>query len=174
MSGDDPCPLGGFHQENYCFIMEKPPEKELFFRDGGVFYKVSNEKECHRLFRKDVKNQKLDVEYDDRTGGCRIVGNPEGLRIILSHEHRVFYPARGTIELDEPGVDRFGYDYASFSVSGDKECQNRCEFDPMCKAFTFVPEESVPFKKENAWCWLKYKKSKKQHIEGAKSGTRIP
>lgn len=54
----------------------------------------------------------------------------------------------------EPGVDRPGFDYRSFSIPKPRArlCEEACLADPRCRAWTFVDTKIIgPL----ASCWLK-------------------
>lgn len=70
----------------------------------------------------------------------------------------------------EIGVDRFGNDYKDFDVPGSDPapCQNACQADSKCKAWTWQqPDEGVP-----AHCFLKEAVSDKSELPGYISGIK--
>lgn len=54
----------------------------------------------------------------------------------------------------EGGVDRPGFDYANFQQMSPRAilCQNRCDSDTRCRAWTYV---KPGVQGANARCWLK-------------------
>jgi hypothetical protein len=69
------------------------------------------------------------------------------------------------------GYDRWGGDYASFSLrSGDPaQCAARCERDPRCRAWAFsYPATESP----NAVCWLKSRVTARGRATCCVSGVR--
>jgi hypothetical protein len=180
------CPIGGKHEGGKCYVMAKVPESLLFFHGKNIYYGLQKDifknlspgdrLECKWPKSDEIPKGSLEVRpYGDKKV-CLVEITDEYyqdiIKLTLSPDGRVFYPARRQFKTRQ-GFDLYGYDYENRNVCAFEECEERCTFDPKCKAFTFVPEDQDADKGKGS-CWLKYRMPRWVILSHAISGRKEP